>query len=90
MSKYYIGDIVEIVTAKYKSWEDIPHHERHYFETQKEYAPTIGQRFEVRVITDKGILYAVINNRLQLRTEPSCVRLIRRSLINRIKYLFKS
>lgn len=87
MSKYYIGDIVEIVTAKYKSWEDIPQHERHYFENQNEYAHTIGQRFEVRVITNEGVLYAVINNRMQLRANPECVRLISRKFINRIKYL---
>lgn len=48
--KFKINDLVEIVTAKYSSWNDIPSHERQYFENQRIPAPTRGQKFIVKYI----------------------------------------
>ena len=56
--RYKKGDIVEIITAKYKSWNDIPPHEKAYYETQDIPAPFIGQRFRVwKTRDDKGLLF---------------------------------
>lgn len=83
--KFYKGDIVEIVTAKYNSWNDIPTHERIYFENQREPAPTIGQRFIVNGISKENKYYAMINNRLCLLTSYDCLCLYKRPIINHIK-----
>ncbi len=85
--KYFKNDIVEIITAKYKSWNDIPNHERGYFENQNEPAPTIGQRFRIKTIGDKRI-YAEINGRMCLGVHPDCVMLIKRPLINMLRSLY--
>ena len=85
--KYYKGDIVEIITARYKSWNDIPAHERGYYLNCKEPAPTIGQRFRVAYVPDEhsGQLCAQINGGICLCVYPDCVILIRRSLFNKIR-----
>lgn len=85
--KYFKGDIIEIITARYKSWNDIPDHERGYFENQNEPAPTIGQRFEVKVLA-KDKIYAIINGRMCLGVHPDCVMLIKRKLINRLRSFY--
>jgi hypothetical protein len=56
--KYLKGDIVEIITAKYKSWNDIPGHEQGCYENQRKMAPFIGQRFRVSWISDDGRIYS--------------------------------
>lgn len=83
--EYLKNDIVEIITAKYKSWNDIPQHERGYFENQNEPAPTIGQRFRVKIIGAN--LYAEINDKICLGVHPDCVMLFKRPLINKIHAL---
>ena len=86
------GDIVEIITAKYKSWNDIPLHERGYYENQREPAPTIGQRFRISWIyinERDNTLYANIKGKNCYGVSSDCVILYKRPLINWIKALFK-
>lgn len=76
---YQKGDIVEIVTAKYKSWNEIPDAEKGYFENQQEPAPFIGQRFRIYDFTRNGkSVYANIDGRLCLFVSIDCIRLIER------------
>lgn len=82
--KYFKGDIVEIVTAKYKSFNDIPLSERGYYENQGIPAPFIGQRFRVNSISE-NMVGAKVNGRICLQTSKDCVTLYKRSLINKFK-----
>lgn len=86
--KYYEGDIVEIITAKYKSWSDIPRHERGYFENQEEPAPTVGQRFRVYFISENSISAKTPRGLPCLSIHPDCVMLYKRSFRNKIRALF--
>lgn len=81
--EYFINDVVEITTARYKSWNDYPDHEKGYFINQSEPAPFIGQRFTIKSI-DKEFIYAQINGRFCLRTHTDCVTLYKRPLFNKI------
>ncbi|WBC28403.1 hypothetical protein RPMD05_22 [Rhodobacteraceae phage LS06-2018-MD05] len=85
--KYFKNDIVEIITANYKSWNDIPNHERGYYKNQNEPAPTIGQRFRIKIIGDDRI-YAEINGRMCLGVHPDCVMLVKRPLVNKVRSLY--
>ena len=89
--KYYKGDIVEILTSKYRSWNEIPAYERGYFENQNLPAPTIGQRFRVAGISSENSvvrIYAIIDNRVCLGISPDCVMLVKRNFWNKLKALF--
>lgn len=50
--EFKIGDLVEIVTAKYSSWNEIPKEDQRYYENQNVPAPTRGQKFIVKHIHD--------------------------------------
>ncbi|MCH7827571.1 MAG: hypothetical protein IIC75_06330 [Bacteroidetes bacterium] len=89
INEYFKNDIVEIITAKYKSWNDIPSHERGYFENQNGLAPTIGQKIRVKIIGENK-MYAEINGRMCLGVSPDCVMLVKRPFINWIRLLYNS
>jgi len=90
MAKYYVDDIVEIITAQYNNWDDIPACERGYFENQNTYAPTRGQRFRVVMIdtTYKNEIRLYGSYKLGLSAITECVMLYKRPLKNKIKALF--
>lgn len=75
--KYQLGDIVEIITAKYKSWSDIPAHEKGYYENNREFAPFVGQRFRVGFVGEERI-GAIIDDKMCLHTHPDCLMLVKR------------
>lgn len=85
------GDIVEIITAKYQNWSEIPRHEQGYFENQKEIPPTRGVRFKVHSISEyknERKVCAMINGRFQLNVSVDCVMIYKRPLINYLKMFF--
>lgn len=67
------GDLVEIITCRYSSWNEIPDHEKQYYEAQREQAPTRGQRFIVAGFTEfpQKKAYAAINGRACLYNASS-------------------
>jgi hypothetical protein len=85
--KFYKGDIVEIITGRYKSWNEIPAHERAYFENQNQPAPIIGQRFRVDNVYQDSIS-ARIKGVSCLHVSSDSIMLIRRSFKNWLKYYF--
>lgn len=86
--RYYKGDIVEIITSKYKSYKDVPKHEIGYFKNQDEPVPYIGQRFRVFSACSES-LCADIDNRLCLYIHPDKVLLYKRPFLNWVKHIFK-
>lgn len=87
--KYFKNDIIEIVTAKYNSWNDIPNHEKGYFETQKLPAFTRGQRFTITGIGNSGSrIVTIVNGGLVLGVKLECVTLYKSPWYNWFKQLF--
>lgn len=87
MAKFYKGDIVEIITSKYKSFNDLSESERLYYQNQNPPCPFIGQRFRVNSISG-NMLSAKVNGIICLQTSKDCVILYKRSLLNRILSIF--
>lgn len=84
MKRYFKGDTVEIVTAEYKSMQDIPYHKVAYETAQGSLlAAFIGLRFNVDYISYDGSLKSeLINSYIDVH----CVILYKRPLKNWFKY----
>lgn len=86
--KYYKNDIVEIITSKYKSYEDVPKHEIVYYTNQGKSVPFIGQRFKVDIVTPEYVANWTLLD-FDIYIEKRFVTLYKRPLINHIKAFFK-
>lgn len=92
--KYFIGDIVEILTSDVQKLSDLPQY------VQEEYAragipiPRTGQRFRIGEVSENGTLYLYgfdhVTNPLGYRpySRIDFVMLYKRPLKNWIKYIF--
>jgi hypothetical protein len=90
--RYFRGDVVEIITAKYKSWNDIPLHEIGYYEQSNGgIAPMIGQRFRVKSHDGNhvyGGFYSSIGKHSSFYQHNDTVMLYNRPFLNWVKALF--
>ena len=94
--KYFKGDIVEIVTAEFKSVQDVPAHRKGYFENQGEPVPYVGQRFRVQDLGERHKIQHLYGRYVNTKGNSclcmgvtSCeVRLYKRPLINWLKSIF--
>lgn len=88
-NKIEVGDIVEIITHRYKSWNDYPIHERGYYENQRTPAPFIGQRFKVFSIDEERNI--AFNQGYSLSINLNDLLLIHKSIsTNKKKNFFKN
>lgn len=86
--KYYKDDIVEILTAKYKSYNEIPQHELPQdYESRKYGLGTVGQRFRVSSIYGDELYFGKDRWRPVFSVDSFTVRLYKRPFKNWIKYL---
>jgi len=89
--RYYSGDIVEIITARYKSYDQIPLNERAYYDHHRMPAPYRGQRFRIAVAYP--LLYARFvyqgHQNLIYGITPDHVKLYHRPWRNRFRALVR-
>lgn len=87
--KYYPDDIVEIISARWRTLDDMEWNVRYYYERSSDPPPVIGQRFKVKRVSaisarrpEETLLFSEYP---QLYAEVRAVKLHYRPFRNRLR-----